>query len=114
MQSTYKSNVVFIIYFNGNHVWAKSSSANLPAQSSTETKLFAASLANNTSVMMKRVLEYMGEKAETIGMLSDSDSMIMLTKQEYTMMRTNFVGIRLESIKDTVDTGEMAINHVAG
>ena len=47
-------------------------------------------------------------------MLSDSDSMIMLIKQEYTKMRTKFVGIRLESIKDTVNTGELVINHVAG
>ena len=56
----------------------------------------------------------MGEKVETIRMLTDSDSMIMLIKQEYTKMRTKFVGIRLESIKDTVNTGEVVINHVAG
>ena len=114
MQPKYKSQVGFIIYFNGNPVWAKSSTAKLTAQSSTEAELFAASLAHNTSIMIKRVLEFMGEKVETIRMLSDSDSMIMLIKQEYTKMRTKFVGIRLESIKDTVNTGEMVINHVAG
>ena len=64
--------------------------------------------------MIKRVFEFMGETVETIRMLSDSDCLIMLFNQEYIKMRTKFVTIRLESIKDTVNTGEMVINHVSG
>ena len=39
---------------------------------------------------------------------------MMLTKHESTKMRTKFVGIRLESIKDTVNTVKMVNTHVAG
>ena len=62
--------------------------------------------------MIKRVLEFLGEKIDSIRKFSDSDSMIMLIKQESTKMRKKFLGIRLEWIKNTVTTGEMAITHV--
>ena len=114
MQPKQESQVGYIIYFNGNPVWAKSSTAKLAAQSITQVEMFAASLAHNTSIMINRVLEFMGDKVDIIRMLSDSHSMILLIKQEYTKMATKFVGIRLESIKDTVNTGEMVITHVAG
>ena len=93
---------------------AKCNTAKLTAQSSTEAELFATSLAHNTSITIKRVLEFMGENVKTIRMISDNDSIIMSNKDEYTEMRTKFVEIRLESIMDTVNTAEIVINHVAG
>ena len=86
----------------------------MTAQSSTEAELFAASLVHDTSIMIKPVLDFMGEKVDTIRILSDNDLMIMLIKQEYTKLRTKFVWIWLESMKDKVNTGKMVTTHVAG
>ena len=69
--------VRFTIFVNSNPVMGNSTTAQLTAKSSTKAHLFVLVIAHNTSIMIKRGLEFMREKVETIQMGNDSDSMIM-------------------------------------